>query len=192
MFGRDKNVKAARRAAKRIDLEAFRTALALVPNDRKHEVLDDALLTVVRSAPQEGTEAFVKELMAYGADVNQGNRGIILARAIEHDQATPVVKLLHDNGANFDDSLFIMRKFDWGNRSINRLKDKRGEITGSREKIFALPPESEEAKFRTQVLERLDNLAAQFNDLSERLARQEAGRAGQPAPAASAPYPNVR
>jgi len=55
---------------------------------------------------------------------------VILVHAADKGQTAAVVKLLLDNGANFRDSLFLMKIKGWDEASIKKLKAYREEITG--------------------------------------------------------------
>ena len=140
---------------------AISLALEKIPEQAKQGVLDNLLYKYIYS--YGATTTFVDGLLKAGANAN-AFEGQILAQAAARSRHISVVKLLHDNGASFDDALFTMQTKNWEQKFINGLKAYREEITGE--------PATEDAKTQAtmaQLLEQVAVLTEKVGDLTEKL-----------------------
>ncbi len=101
-----------------------------VPGSGKQAFLDSSLAHAVRqNAPR-----VIEALLNAGADANQksstGFPGQLLLVASRVGAAASTVKLLHDNGASFDDAIFMLRAQDGQKSDIEKLQFYQEKITG--------------------------------------------------------------
>lgn len=96
----------------------------------KQAFLDNVLAYAVsQNAPR-----VIEALVNAGADANQksysGFPGHLLLAAARNGAATSTVKFLHDNGASFDDAIFMLRAQDGLKSDIEKLQVYQEKITG--------------------------------------------------------------
>jgi len=151
-------------------------ALAKIPAQDQQEVLNRALLAVIRNYTK--VETFAGTLIEAGADANaefDGFKGAILAWAVSKSQPLPVIELLCKKGANFEDTLFLLRTKDWKAETATKLKVYREKITGEPATIEVKP------EVLQQMQDQIKELTERLNHLSP--SAQEPVDANQPAAA---------
>ncbi len=115
--------------------------------EKKQDILDGALLAAVQSFP----ETLVAALLQADANANASN-GNILAQAIGYGRPETMIKLLHENGADFNDALATLEGIkNWTDEAkedaIRNLKKYREKYTGEpADKMSALLQEMAEMR----------------------------------------------
>ncbi len=143
--------------------------LATVPEENRQKFLNQALHDAVDC--EENAEVPATSLIKAGAEVNAKifeSNGIILAKALYKEQPTAVIKLLYDNGANFEDTLFLMEiNKGWAEEVKNKLKAYQKKLEGKPAAEEAPQPVTEEAILK--VLEIVQELREQVDDITKDL-----------------------
>ena len=106
-------------------------ALADVPEQDRQALLNSALRHCVGSN-FNGDKTFIAALLQSGANANAefGDfKGLILGDAVMTGKSQPIVEMLLENGANFNDTLFTMQAQGYKEESINKLRLYRDRIT---------------------------------------------------------------
>jgi len=167
-------------------------ALAKIPAEDRERLLNKALNTAIYKGI--GEKSFFSLLLQSGADANariDGQPGALLVTAVCSGHPTyvakSIVKLLHDNGASFDDAFTTM---DHQNRTANNIKSLKifqEQIAGKPAAAEAPPssPVTEEALLK--VLEAMQQTQEEMRREIAELRQELTERLPPPAELASQP-----
>ena len=152
---------------------AIPLALAKVPEQDRQEILDSALYDSVRW--DFGGESFLALLLQSGADANatvDGSAGSILACAARM-RSPGVIKLLHENGASFEDAILALQanKEKWAKKNIDSLRFYQQALEGK-------PATAQTGD--EDIRDILRQIQQQISDLTVKVERLESPAAAQP------------
>ncbi|MBU6475328.1 MAG: hypothetical protein KGL10_01095 [Alphaproteobacteria bacterium] len=167
-------------------------ALAEIPAEKKKEFLNAALHTALMR--KIGDKAFYALLLEAGADAAApvgGHASAMLVTAACSKQPIDVIRLLHDNGASFDDALMTMHCQNRAIADIERLEFFQKSITGK-----APEPPAPAASPADALTERelLALILEQVMEITKRLPPTQPAPETAPQPQAKAPrkrYPSL-
>ncbi len=143
-------------------------ALERIPEQDKQTTIDTALYNIVTYYKNINIEKPVAALLEAGAnpaaDLSSGFKSVILAKTIENNPSPPVIQMLYEGGASFDDALFVMKtNKGWTAEHMTRLEVFREKFSGKQQPVTG---QSEEV-----ILETLLLLQEQMRVLTERVDR---------------------
>ncbi len=147
-------------------LRDLNLALAIRPEKDKQLTIDQMFRQAVES--NIGGEPFFSLLIQTGADANAQIPGMskdsLLAKAIQRKAELPVIQLLYDHGASFDDALMAMhRGYNYKSEDIERLKFFQEKIEGAPATVAATKRPAVED---SDVSKTLNELKEQISDLT--------------------------
>jgi hypothetical protein len=110
--------------------EDVSTLLAKLGEEKKQETFLDLMQkTVTTQMPDDQKEFLTTALISAGANVGSAGPRI-MALAIESGASEQVVRTLHDNGASFEEAIFLMQREDKPRETVKKAEIYREKITG--------------------------------------------------------------